>query len=187
MEKLQYQNLLHSLLLRQYENSETVKGIVSGFANQAQKIEDLLWEFVERVWFNLDEARGVFLDRIGATVGVFRSGRDDETYRTLIRLGIAVNVGGAEPELICAVVKAVYSASYARYEADYPAGFNIFQDGLLGLYFEGSVILDETENNGERISFHDNSLMTYRESDSDSVALVERLAPAGVEMTIIQE
>ena len=181
MQKLQYVELLQSLLLWQYSQSETVHGLIAGAGEQAQKIEDLLWEFAETVWGNLDLAQGIFLDRIGETVGVFRSGRDDESYRSLIRLGIAINIGGAQPELICQVVKAVYSASYVRYEADYPAGFNLFHDGLIGLYFQGAVILDSTENAGERIAFSDGSLMLYRESDAASVDLVERLAPSGVE------
>jgi len=185
MQKIDYEDLLVSLLLYQFADSETIKAILENAGAMARTLEDAAWELATETW--IDDATGIYLDRIGEIVNVGRSGRDDETYRNLIRLGIAVNVGGGQPNLIMEVVKAVYGASYVHYVPDYPAKFILYHDGVLGLYFEGGFVLDETENSGEQIGFSDGSLMTYRESDTASVDLVSRIAPAGVLMEITAE
>jgi len=64
------------------------------FADKAQEAEDALQTIQD--WFDIDQAQGLTLDRIGKDVGQPRFGLNDEDYRKKIKIKIRSNLSGGE-------------------------------------------------------------------------------------------
>jgi hypothetical protein len=79
--------------------------------------------------YDLDNIKGVILDRLGKLVNEPRDGKTDEIYRLMIRLRTLLNTTtGSVPELI-KVIKFFYGSETVHIVPDYPAGLIILHDG----------------------------------------------------------
>lgn len=147
---------------------------------QANDTESGIYDVSEKVW--IDTAEGYSLDLVGQTVGLERSGRDDETYRMLIKLKIKINIGAGEPELLIEAVKTLYTASTVHYIADYPAGVIVEHNGNIGLFLLVEMELDD----GGLLMLDDGEPLNIREPDLASSYLLDKILPAGVSLEIIK-
>ncbi len=106
------------LLLEQYKNSENLKGMIDSMNDQADDLEEALFEI--RNLFYVDTAEGVQLDVIGSIYGVERDGLSDSEFRTLIKAKASLVTSG-EPESIINILKTLFGGTYVSYIPAYPA------------------------------------------------------------------
>lgn len=91
------------LLLEQFKGKPNLEAWLAVLLGQVQDIEAALWQLLtER---DIDNAYGAQLDGLGSIVGERRNGREDEVYRTAIRVRVAVlRSNGRVEELIAILV-----------------------------------------------------------------------------------
>ncbi|CDZ74878.1 hypothetical protein ING2D1G_0719 [Peptoniphilus sp. ING2-D1G] len=115
---------------------------------------------------NIDKAQGETLDKLGANVGQFRFGEDDDLYRQLIKVRIIANLSiGSIPvinKVLSILVKDVYLGLEEAYLIDEwdnePAAFRLILNKYAGkLPYE---IIDRIKAAGVRVLFE----LRYRES-----------------------
>jgi hypothetical protein len=113
------------LMLGQYKNSTNLKKIIASTNQQAQDLEDALFEL--RDLFYINTAEGVQLDVIGKIFKADRGSLNDADYRILIKTKASL-IGSGEPEFIISIMTSLYGASYVNYTPSYPAGYYISTD-----------------------------------------------------------
>lgn len=106
------------LLLEQYKKSVKLKGMIDSQNDQADDLEQALFEI--RALFYIDTAEGVQLDVIGAIFRTTRNGLSDTAYRAKIKFNGSLASSG-EPEIIISILYALYSATIVHYIAAHPA------------------------------------------------------------------
>jgi hypothetical protein len=104
---------------------------LAAYLDQAQEIEDMLW--VLKSAFDVDTAVGVQLNYIGKKVGEPRLGRDDEQYRSAIRVRVMVNNSDGRAEQMIEIANAMfpeetYTMSVNLDEA-YPRTITVYLEG----------------------------------------------------------
>lgn len=129
----------------------------------------------------IDTAEGVNLDIIGNYVGLQRFGRDDGSYRSLIKLKIDINVGSGQPELLIRAVKELYGATVVHYIPNYPAGVIIQQNGSIGLFILTEMEIDD----GSFLLLDDGNPLFLREPNGSGESILDLIVPAGVELQIV--
>ncbi len=78
-----------ALLTEQFKGKLNIEGILVAAVTPVQKLEAELWILL---WaWTVDYAVGLQLDDLGVVVGEAREGREDENYRTAIRLRVRIN------------------------------------------------------------------------------------------------
>jgi len=100
------------LLPGQFETSTQLRAIVAAFVGETdgvQALEDALWDLYSIRWPWI--ATGAQLDGIGDIVGEPRGSADDEVYRSLLYLRIAINVSEGEPERVIDAAQAATGAT----------------------------------------------------------------------------
>lgn len=100
------------------------------FLEEVQQLEDQNHLIARQK--NLDAAEGVWLDYIGAIVGLPRAGRSDEDYRFAIRTKIGINTSDGTPNVIIDLIKQHTSATDVKLIDYYPAGFITTNNGTSG-------------------------------------------------------
>lgn len=115
--------------------------LLAALIESAQEIDDVNWQlFSQR---SLDTAVGVQLGGyveyngeqvevgIGSILGLPRiDGESDDDYRERLRFQSFINTAKGTPEEIITTVKTLTNASTVRYREFYPAGFQVYTDGL---------------------------------------------------------
>ncbi len=125
-------------LKQQFKDKPRLEAFLSLLVGPAQPLEDALWQLlVER---QIDTAIGVQLDKLGKIVGERRLGRDDETYRRLIRARISTNNSDGLVEDLIQVAGAVLNDPTATPE--------VVTEGIAAavLRVQGVVIDNDTAN-----------------------------------------
>jgi len=79
--------------------------------------------------WDLDNATGDFLDRIGKLLDEARNGNSDEVYRIILNLRKLLNTNEASIPDIIKAIKYLYSSEVVHIVPDYPAGLIIEHDG----------------------------------------------------------
>ncbi len=79
--------------------------------------------------YDLDNASGEELDRIGKLLGEDRNGNDDDAYRVYLRLRTMLNTADGTVEDIIRFVKFFFSSEVVHLVPNYPAGIRILHDG----------------------------------------------------------
>jgi hypothetical protein len=118
----QHNETAKSHLFDQYKNSHAIKSIITSIVEPLQKLENKLFEIYQNA--DLREAKGHYLDRIGAIVGEDRNYLRDDEYRFSIRVRIIANNGGATPDEIIIILRSLYGEQI-RYSESYNAYFQI--------------------------------------------------------------
>lgn len=85
-----------------------IVAFVSALVRPAQAVEDAFWQLLTET--GISRALGVSLDRIGKIVGQVRDGRDDETYRAVLRARILANRSSGKIEELITIVRLVLGA-----------------------------------------------------------------------------
>jgi hypothetical protein len=75
-------------LIAQYVDKPVITALVRTFGERAQMTEDVLWDLLNQR--ALETAYGAQLDVLGGILNESRRGRDDEAYRTRLRVRIAL-------------------------------------------------------------------------------------------------
>lgn len=154
-------------LILQYRNASNIKNILTIFLNRFQILENENFKF--KGIFNLDNASGIALDRIGDIVSQERLGFEDDIYRYLIYGRIAINISGGTPENIINIYKLISSATTVRYDEIYPASMQIQSTGPIldpTLISALVSVIDSTSPAGVSLSL----LETYVEGNTFTTA-----------------
>jgi hypothetical protein len=120
-----YDSVTLDLLITQYRDSDNLKGVIRALNEQAEDIEQALFEIRDEFWLfpvagsPIVQAVGKQLDVLGAVFGEPRNGRSDALYREAIRIASSLQYSG-EPEAIISILKTVFGASYAHYTPGWP-------------------------------------------------------------------
>lgn len=101
-----------TLLLEQFKDSDNLKGILSAFNTEMEKVEDALFEIRDN--FYLATAEGDQLDTLGLIFNEDRQGRSDTDYRNAIQSKAEVLYSGT-PEGIYTQLKLLYGATTLQY------------------------------------------------------------------------
>jgi len=175
-----YNAVLTKLVTGQFLESDTFLSVIDTMAQRADDLEDALYAILDQTW--IENAQGAWLDEIGDMVDIARAGRDDASYRKVIRLRIAVNVGAGQIPLVIRVVKDLYSATTVNYIPDYPAGFIIEQDGELNLIISGDLVV----GTGEIVETDTGDTLIWGQDNDTVNDIIEDVIPSGVRLTITE-
>lgn len=116
------------LLMQQWKDSANLVGIISASMDQANKMEDAIFEI--RDLMDLENGEGVTLDYIGKVWNEYRDGRSDTQYREAISFK-KTNYYSGEPEAIISIAKSLYNATYVFYSPEYPGKYRINTDATI--------------------------------------------------------
>ncbi|RYI25208.1 hypothetical protein EVU96_24905 [Bacillus infantis] len=136
--------------LRTDKDSNNYK-LLSILSGQSDSIHSL-YETIKRFW-NVDQAEGIGLDRLGKEEGLSRGSYDDETYRKLIKIQYIVNLSEGDIETMNTILKA--------YMGD---EFLYIEEGWTSDYQEPATLVINTVDKVKMIDFK----------------LIKRIKPAGV-------
>lgn len=130
---LDHADRAEKLLIEQFQHTAVnLITTVRIFANEIQEIENVLSEL--KILRTLDFATAAQLDEIGRMVGLFpRTSVNDDEYRADIRLQISLNQSSGLIETIIAYVRQTTLASFVQLTEIYPAGFQIFTNGITNI------------------------------------------------------
>lgn len=117
-------NIAKGYLPEQYKNRPNIDGLLTAITLPLQDIEDELYEMYKN--HSLREARGYYLDRIGALVGELRNYRPDAEYKPAILARIMINNAGGTPEDIISAINFTFNPRQLSYTEIYPACFSVF-------------------------------------------------------------
>lgn len=178
METMNYSEFQKPPFLLQQFLETDVQRVLDIHAAGLQKLEEAAQRFFIDLW--IDTAAGAQLDVLGKHLVVDREGRNDDSFRTVLKLKAFINVGGGTPETIIETVRKVYNATVIHYIPDYPAGIIIQQNGQIGLYIDSFI---ETDSGDLMVTNLGDSLV-FSEPDSITENLLEAITPSGVSLTI---
>lgn len=109
-------------LAEQFKGQANVEAVVGVFAQQAQEIEDALFEIFDESM--LSTAVGVQLDGFGSIVGEERQGRLDDDYRLAISSRISLNLTSGTAEQVIKLVQGlIFDSQTIEISEDFPAAF----------------------------------------------------------------
>lgn len=168
------------LILEQFKGNPYFEGLNAIQDTQYNELQAAAFQLMNEVWIETGE--GVQLDRIGDIIGLPRFGRDDESYRKLLKIRASINTGSGEPELVIAAIAALYEATTVHYIPDYPAGVEIQHDGVSGLF-----TLDELVTiAGDPIETIGGDQLFIKAPDTGAIDILNDLVPSGVDLTVTQ-
>ena len=145
---------------------ENFEKLVTIFTEASQEIEDTLLELALQK--NIDIAEGVWLDYIGALLGIPRQGESDELYRGKLKVQIVVNTSDGTPTVIQQAVKAFTDATSVRLIEGSKASFTLFVDFLMNGREELFDLVQEIKPVGVQAIVHTD----YRDVDLTALDLV---------------
>lgn len=166
-------------IITEFFKGSNVEDLLKTISSQLEELENMWFQLLDER--NIDDAVGWQLDIIGKILNLPRLGRDDVSYRNLLKLKAKINSSYGDPEILIETVKLLYNADDVIYVPNYPAGVIVQQDGDPGLYFLNDLYT---------IGLVDNIVTTTgdqictREEDTIATELLEAVIPSGVELTI---
>ena len=107
-----------------------------------QNLNDIVLQILKlKDQWNLGNARGALLDRIGKLLREARNGNNDELYRKYMRLRTLLNTADGSLNNIIQIMKFIYEAEVIHIVPDFPAGLVIEHQGELtpGLDFNSII------------------------------------------------
>jgi len=166
------------LLIQQYKDKEKFVLWQKTFADECNKIEDAIFEMM--YYFNINNGFGIILDIIGKIIGLSRNSRNDESYKTLLKIKAEINFSSGTPEAIIKTVEKLYNATQIQLNFIYPAKIQLWQNGDIGLYNEYNMELDD----GEFLELDDENILEIWEADDISENLLYSVLPSGVDLLL---
>lgn len=164
-------------LLEQFRETEVQK-LAMVPDRQFQELEDAAHSLLSGMW--IDGGEGIQLDILGLHIDLARYGKNDTTYKTLLKLKACANTtGGTAPTLID-IVRELYDATEIHYTEIYPAKIQILQNGALGV----TTITDLELSSGDLLVDHTGEVIGVEEPDELPESILLDLLPAGVGMIV---
>jgi hypothetical protein len=114
-----YNSRVLSLIIEQFKEKETVKGIPRAMNIQANDLEEALFEIRDNYW--ITTAVGVQLDVIGHILNIPRDGRADEEYRTFLLSRVGASFSGTPEEIIATLI---FAYEYSTPVIYFTEGYN---------------------------------------------------------------
>lgn len=124
-----YEEIALGRLRQQYKDLPNVEGIISSFTDQAQKLEDAIQPFFDRL--NIDISEGLQLNLIGEIVGQPRNGQTDDNYRVFLKGKIATNVSEGTPEELISIYAILSQSTLVFSQEIFPASFSLMSTVLI--------------------------------------------------------
>lgn len=172
---------LKKYYLNQYKDKPKFYKFLDGSANEMNECEIALDEMT--LYYNIDYGEGVQLDKLGKIIGLERNGRDDNSYRTLLKVKSSINFSSGTPSAVIRTVRSLYNATKVEYREVYPAGVQIWSDGDINITIDYDMSLDDTE-----LLYLDNDdTLLVQLPDEISEQLLFDVLPVGVGLTITDE
>lgn len=113
-----------SLIIGQFQETNTLSGIIEAMNIQAQDYENAIFELRDEFWLTI--AKGNQLDIIGSILGLERASRTDSEYRIALQAWINISLGSGEPEIIISAINLLYNPNELEYIPNYPAKYYLF-------------------------------------------------------------
>jgi len=152
-----------ALLIEQFEQtSPDLNALAAAFIAPFQEEEYVLYDLLTKR--NIDDASGVQLDMIGEIVGESRNGRNDETYRTALRLRPILNKSHGEPETLILFLKTKMNTFFIHYYELHPAKVRLSFGSILALPSDLQTQIEAIAPAGVGI------ILTYINSDEPTFA-----------------
>lgn len=135
----------------QYREKTGMEALARLSGDQAQAIEDALYEMIEDG--SIGAGHDYLLDQIGDVVGQPRFGRADDTYKIRILAKIGQNVSRGTGENLIAIFKALMGAERVYFNPLYPAGFYLTAIGgtPVGTIAEVRAALEQSHTGGVKL------------------------------------
>lgn len=108
-------------LIEQFKNKPNLTALITSYVNRIQELENIYYDLY--TGRQIDNAIGVQLDGLGSIVGEERQGRDDDDYRTAIKVRIKLNNSRGTTEDILDILIAALGNIAIEITDYYPAGF----------------------------------------------------------------
>ena len=169
-----YEEFLN-FLTQQYKTKEKFKAILQASAQQSNDFETALLELRDEYY--LSTAIGVQLDVIGDILGLPRDGRDDESYRTLLRVKANLNISAGTPESLITAAVSLYNATKVEYTPIYPAKVQLWTNGDIGIFLDFNMELDVPN---DLLELENGDIMLLQQPDDIAEELLFQILPAGV-------
>jgi len=174
IQKIDDYNYNLQFLIQQYKDKEKFRKIIEAMNAKANDLETAQFEIRDN--FTIDTAKGVQLDIIGEILGLERDGRDDESYRTLLKVKAEINKSAATPEALIKTATALYNATDVQYVPIYPAKVQLWTDGDIGVYLMFDMELDD----GGLMELDDGGILELQQPDEIAEDLLFEVLPSGV-------
>jgi hypothetical protein len=172
---------LVDIIITQFRDKYNYNELLKIFSKQVDEIEVVIFQLLNDRW--LDTAIGEQLDILGRILVLDRAGRDDETYRRMLKAKAYINTTNGEPEsIINALLLISDTITEVIYEPAYPAGFHIWTDGDIKIYYPFDFTLD----NGDTFILDNGDTFIVTEPDPFTNNLLTDMSPAGVEHAELQ-
>lgn len=162
------------LLIQQYKEKTKFKAILNAVANRCNDIETAIFELINE--FNIENGSGIQLDIIGNILGLARNGRNDEAYKTLLKIKAEINFSSGTPETIIKTAQKLYNATDVQLDFIYPAKVQLWQDGDIGLYLFYELEID----GGDMMLLDDGGFVDLWLPDDVAEDLINQVIPSGV-------
>lgn len=106
-----------------FEKDETSNNykILSLIAGQSDELQ-LAHRTIQKFW-DVDQAEGTGLDRLGKDEGIKRGGYDDEMYRKMIKIQYVVNLSDGDIETMSLILKAYMEEGFGGIEEGWDSDF----------------------------------------------------------------
>lgn len=100
-------------LLERHKGRPNIEAFVTSFAEKIQALENAAWDY--QTMRSVTTATGYQLDLIGDVVGQLRLGTDDDFYRVLIIVKIAINNSQGSPEQLISIFNLLTGSTRTMY------------------------------------------------------------------------
>ncbi len=130
-------------------NKENFQKFVGVYLDECDDIESAFVTLSHQR--DLDAATGVWLDYIGAMLGIAREGRVDDVYREALRLQISITNSNGTPDNMINLMKEYTDGTYAKYSEGYGNAWGIINtNGETNIDYTAWTLLQEIKPAGTR-------------------------------------
>lgn len=127
--KTNYREDSLSKLTSVFSQAVVTRALLAAYARGVQRLEDGV--HLSAASYLLGSAVGVQLDALGGLVGEVRGGRQDDDFRTAIRVRVITNASRGQTRDLQAIIRLLFPAG-AGYREDYPASVYVTVSGATG-------------------------------------------------------
>ena len=99
------------------------KGYTGAFHDEMQELSDTAKDMYSL--YNIDDATGVYLDRLGKLLGLARTSSDDEVYRQALKTQISELLNSGQIRVIKNLFKNLTGSDNVKLFEHYPAAFRL--------------------------------------------------------------
>ena len=164
--------------LIEFFKDSNITSILEASDRQFEDLENALFTMLLYVW--LDDAVGEQLDVVGIHIGINRDGRNDETYRTIIRAQIQINISSGEPEALISATRVLFNTLNVIYTSEYPAKVRIYTDASLPITLQNNIV----DHLGNQIVDHLGNNIVSESSNPSALSILLGIIPSGVSLLI---